>query len=93
MNAAEHGSEFHTDEYFSYRNFKLYYKHKTVNHSMKYVTHDKIHCNSVEGFWSLLKRGIKGQFHHISKKYLEHYVTEFEYRYNNRENELVLCFK
>jgi transposase-like protein len=89
MNTAEHGSEFHTDQYSSYRNFKLYYKHKTVNHSMEYVTHDKIHCNSVEGFWSLLKRGIKGQFHHISKKYLQSYVTEFEYRYNNRENEFV----
>ena len=43
----------------------------------------------VEGFWSLLKRGIKGNFHFVTKKYLESYVTEFEYRYNNRENELV----
>jgi hypothetical protein len=38
----------------------------------------------VESFWALLKRGIKGQFHHISKKYLQRYINEFEYRFNNR---------
>ena len=81
----EAGSEIHTDEYSYYRNFKLYYKHKTVNHSLEYVSADGINTNSIEGFWSLLKRGIKGQFHHISKKYLQCYVTEFEYRYNGRE--------
>ena len=60
MNTTEHGSEFHTDQYSSYRNFKLYYKHKTVNHSLEYVSADGINTNSIEGFWSLLKRGIKG---------------------------------
>lgn len=56
---------------------------------MEYVTKDGIHTNSVEGFWSLLKRGIKGNFHWLSKKHLSSYVKEFEFRYNNRENELV----
>jgi len=64
--------------------FRLYYKHKTVNHSLEYVSGAGVHCNSIEGFWSLLKRGIKGQFHWISKKYLNKYITEFEYRYNMR---------
>lgn len=50
---------------------------------------DSIHTNSVEGFWALLKRGIKGNFHWLSKKHLSSYVKEFEFRYNNRENEMV----
>ena len=91
----EAGSEIHTDEYNSYQHIRKFWTHKTVNHSLEYVTHDKIHCNSVEGFWSLFKRGIKVQFHHISKKYLQSYVTEFEFRYNYREptacNKTNLC--
>jgi transposase-like protein len=89
MNTAELGSEFHTDEYKSYVKFKYYFKHKTVNHSVEYVSADGINTNSIEGFWSLLKRGIKGNFHFVTKKYLKNYVTEFEFRYNNRQNELV----
>ncbi len=84
MSVAEVGSEIHTDEYASYKQFKTFYTHKTVNHSVEYVNADGIHCNGVESFWSLLKRGIKGQFHHISKKYLQRYIDEFEFRFNNR---------
>ena len=86
MSVAEIGSEVHTDEYMSYKTFDKFFNHKTCNHSMEFVSKEGIHCNSIEGFWSLLKRGIKGQFHHISKKYLQDYVNEFAYRYNNREN-------
>ena len=89
MNHIHTGSELHTDEYKSYVNFKYYFKHKTVNHSVEYVSADGINTNSIEGFWSLLKRGIKGNFHWLSKKYLQNYITEFEFRYNNRENDLV----
>ena len=84
MSIADLGSKFHTDEYSSYRLFKKFVNHKTVNHSIEYVSRDKVHCNSVEGFWSLFKRGVKGQFHHISKKYLQRYIDEFTYRYNAR---------
>jgi len=87
MSVAKIGSEIHTDEYVSYKTFDKFFNHKTCNHSMEFVSKEGIHCNSIEGFWSLLKRGIKGQFHHISKKYLQDYVNEFEYRYNNRQNE------
>ena len=83
------GSEIHTDEYNSYKHIRKFWNHKTVNHSVEYVTKDGIHTNSVEGFWALLKRGIKGNFHWLSKKHLSSYVKEFEFRYNNRENELV----
>jgi transposase-like protein len=89
INNIEAGSELHTDEYNAYKFTRKFWKHKSVNHSVEYVSAEGIHTNSVEGFWSLLKRGIKGNFHFVTKKYLESYVTEFEYRYNNRENELV----
>ena len=89
INNIEAGSELHTDEYNAYKFTRKFWKHKTVNHSIEYVSADGINTNSIEGFWSLLKRGIKGNFHFVTKKYLENYVTEFEYRYNNRENEFV----
>jgi hypothetical protein len=53
------------------------------------VSADDIHTNGVEGFWSLLKRGIQGNFHHISRKFLQNYVDEFCFKYNNRANDNV----
>ena len=83
----EMGSTLITDEHSSYRTLKTYYKHKTICHSAKeYVSKDDIHTNSIESFWSTLKRGIYGIYHHVSKKHLQNYVNEFCFRYNNREN-------
>lgn len=57
--------------------------HHTVNHSMsQYVRPGNIHTNSVESFFSLLKRGIMGTFHHISKQHLDGYCGEFSFRWN-----------
>ena len=79
-----------TDDFASYRRLGHKYPHGVVNHSAgEYVKDDVvgvIHTNTIEGFWSLIKRGIMGSFHKVSRKYLPLYVAEFEFRYNNREN-------
>jgi IS1 family transposase len=63
------------------------YPHGTVDHrAHKYVI-GAVHTNTIEGFWSIFKRGIVGSFHKVSAKYLPLYVAEFQFRYNNRFNE------
>ena len=72
-----------TDEYLGYNNMNKIVAHLTINHSYEYANGD-IHTNTIESFWAILKRGIVGQFHKVSKKYLQSYLYEFEYRYNGR---------
>ena len=57
-----------------------------VRHSMDEYAFGAVHTNAIEGFWSIVKRGIIGTFHKVSRKYLPRYVNEFEFRYNNRMN-------
>jgi transposase-like protein len=60
-------------------------RHKTVNHSIEWVVPGtRIHTNTVESSFSLLKRGLIGSFHRVSVKHLHRYLTEFEYRFNAR---------
>ena len=63
--------------------------HDVVCHSKgQYVRHDgarSIHTNTIEGYFSLFKRGVMGTFHHISKKHLHRYLDEFDFRYNARQ--------
>ena len=60
--------------------------HASVNHSRGEYVRGNVHTQTIDGFWSLLKRGIMGTFHNVSAKYLPLYVAEFEWRYNNRNN-------
>ncbi len=62
------------------------YLHESANHSEGEYVRGIVHTGTIDGFWSLLKRGIMGSFHHVSKKYLPLYINEFSYRYNNRDN-------
>jgi transposase-like protein len=73
-----------TDEYKAYNRMNKVIPHYSVNHSREYVKGD-IHTNTIESFWAILKRGILGQFHWVSKKHLNAYIDEFCYRYNARE--------
>lgn len=76
-----------TDEWKSYNGLCLLYGHQTVSHAMGEYVNGACHTNTLEGFWSLLKRGVIGQFHYVSAKYLNRYIDEFCFRYNNRNNE------
>jgi len=75
-----------TDEFTGYSRFSTFVKHETVDHRTWYVDGEN-HTNTIESFWALLKRGITGQFHKVSLKYLPNYIDEFCYRYNNRYNQ------
>lgn len=78
-----------TDDYKGYIPFKNLIKHEIINHSHKEFARGQSHTNTIEGFWSLLKRGIVGQYHYLSDKHLNKYILEFCYKYNNHENENV----
>lgn len=74
-----------TDEWTAYSGLSQYYEHSSVNHSQgKYVIGDA-HTNTIEGFWSILKRGIFGIYHCVSIKHIDKYINEFQFRYNNRK--------
>jgi len=60
-------------------------KHVVVNHSKSEYVRGEAHTNTVEGFFSLLKRGINGTFHHVSREHLSRYCDEFAFRYENRK--------
>jgi transposase len=59
--------------------------HRRINHKAHVYVHGDIHTNSVEGFWSLIKRGIGGVYHSVSSKYLQTYLDEYSWRYNRRD--------
>jgi transposase len=76
-----------TDEATSYGQLpSLGYTHRRVNHSQKVYVHGDVHTNTIEGFWSLVKRGIGGVYHSISAKYLQSYLDEYSFRYNRRSS-------
>lgn len=75
-----------TDEYAGYNAINKIYDHSTVKHYMGEYVNGNIHTNTIEGFWSLLKRGIVGIYHFTSKKHLQKYIDEFVFRYNSRHH-------
>lgn len=82
-------TEIHTDEYKGYNKVsKLGYVHKKVNHGNGVYVVAHVHTNTIEGFWSQLKRSVNGTYHNVSKKYLQNYVNEFSFRYNRRKSDI-----
>lgn len=79
------GTDIYSDEWGAYRSLKKRgYTHTTVNHSTLEYVRGLAHTNTIEGFWSQLKRSIDGSYHAVSPKYLQSYVNEFVFRYNHR---------
>ena len=87
------GSVIYTDELGGYagistmldKNGKpMRYRHYRIRHSDRVYVRGHIHTNSVEGFWSLIKNGIRGVYHSVSPKYLQSYLDEYSFRYNRR---------
>ena len=62
------------------------YQHKRISHSQKIYVMGDVHTNTIEGFWSLVKRGIGGVYHSVSAKYLQSYLDEYSFRYNRRDS-------
>lgn len=81
-----------TDEYAGYARMKTIIDHHVVNHKIWY-TNGEIHTNTIESYWAILKRGIIGQFHKVTKKWLPLYLNEFSYRFNNRRMGLDSVFQ
>jgi IS1 family transposase len=75
-----------TDKWVGYRGLNKDFPHGTVDHAKGQYVVGAVHTQTIEGFWSLVKRGMIGTFHKVSAKYLPLYVAEFQFRYNNRLN-------
>jgi transposase-like protein len=93
----QRGTMLTTDENAIYNSANDFVAHRRINHSVSYSERDlfveqfgTIHTNTIEGFWSIVKRAIYGQFHHVSRKYLPLYLRELTYRYNGRHDDVGL---
>ena len=78
-------SELISDEYQAYKNVRSIMPHAVINHQVSYVK-GKIHTNTIEGFWSLLKRAWYGSHHHYKTSYMPLYIAEACYKYNHRKD-------
>jgi transposase-like protein len=75
-----------TDEYKGYNRFSDIIEHIKIDHEKLY-SYKGINTNSIESFWAIVKRGIIGQYHQVSLKYLPNYIDEFVFKYNNRKDD------
>lgn len=83
---ATQGTEIQTDESRIYHRVKREYAHRFINHSKEEYSVNGISTNTIEGFWSQMKRSIDGTYHCVSPRYLQLYVNEFVFRYNVRQD-------
>ena len=79
------GSNVMTDEWTAYNGLNVAYNHQRIGHLKKEYVRGGMHTQNIENFWSLLKRGIIGIYHHVSADHMHRYTGEFEFRHNNRE--------
>lgn len=76
-----------TDDFSSYHGLEREFKggHEIVNHGEREYVRGDVHVNSAESFFALLKRGVHGTFHHVSKQHLHRYCDEFGFRWDHRK--------
>ncbi len=78
----------YTDEYRIYNPLRSRgYAHRRIHHASKVYVAGTVHTNTIEGFWSLIKRSINGVYHAVSHKYLQSYLNEYSFRWNHRGDE------
>ena len=76
----------YTDEYPSYgRLADRGYGHRRIKHLSGVYVDGDVHTNTIEGFWALLKNGIRGVYHSVSTEYLQDYINEYTFRFNRRD--------
>jgi transposase-like protein len=77
-----------TDELMSYDGVSHIkdrgYVHKRINHNAKVYVAGDVHTNTIEGFWGLVKNGLRGVYHNVGRHYLQTYLNEYSFRYNRR---------
>lgn len=90
---ATKGTILTTDEFGGYAHANGIVAHRTINHSIEFVRDDlfrsqfgRVHTNTIESAWAILKRAVYGQFHHVSRRYLPLYLNEIVHRYNARRS-------
>jgi transposase-like protein len=79
------GSTLYTDEYYAYSYLPIKLDHDTVKHRLKEYVKGNTHTNTIENYWSVLKRVIYGTYHQVSHKHLQKYLNECAYRFNTRD--------
>ena len=82
---AAKGATVYTDDHGGYQGMP--FEHETVKHSVSEYVNGMAHTNGIESFWSMLKTGYYGTYHHMSEKHLGRYVTEFSGRHNDRKRD------
>lgn len=73
-----------TDDAGQYRHMGRDFTHQVVNHGIGEYVRGSAHTNTIESYFAVLKRGIVGTYHHVSQRHLKRYLSEFDYRYNER---------
>ncbi len=92
-NNVKQGAQIFTDEYKVYEALPaMGYKHSTVPHTEKIYVLGNVHTNTIDGFWSLCKNGIRGVYNSVSAQYLQHYLDEYSFRYNHRNDVIPMFF-
>ncbi len=78
------GSKLMSDEHVAYQTMGRVFEHQTIRHMVKEYVRGEVHTNTIENFWSLLKRGVYGTYHFITVKHVQNYLEEFAFRFNSR---------